>query len=331
MLASTQQEFEIKRPLYESLCEEALFIIKGSLTRESIKVNKIESRIKEYDSFAEKIERKEILSPFEEINDILGLRIVCLFLSDIPKIHKIINSAFTILEEDNKIDGSNVESFGYMSLHIIVKMKDNLSGPRYDYIKELRFEIQVRTMAMDSWANISHYLDYKSENDIPSDLKRDFHALSGLFYVADKHFEMFFKSKKENTALIIKKLEHTLSNTEEEINIDSLKAYMKFKFPNRLHKMGASSISDVINQLYNSRYRYINQIDEKIDQASEAFLQYEKDHPPGSENSKKKQQYADLGVIRISLDIIDENFRKLSSYDTETREYENYQKYIKTL
>lgn len=40
------QEFNTKRPFYEFLCEEALFIINKALLQLDIKMNKIESRIK---------------------------------------------------------------------------------------------------------------------------------------------------------------------------------------------------------------------------------------------------------------------------------------------
>ena len=56
------------------------------------------------------------------------------------------------------------------------------------------FEIQVRTIAQDAWDSVSHYLDYKN-NSIRDELKRDFYALSGLFYVADTHFS-FIKQDK---------------------------------------------------------------------------------------------------------------------------------------
>jgi putative GTP pyrophosphokinase len=117
------------------------------------------------------------------------------FLSDIDHIGQVIRDSFLVISEDNKIEGSEVSSFGYMSVHFIATMKKEHSGPRYDHIANMRFEIQVRTIAMDAWANVSHYLEYKSETDVPSDLRRDFYALSGLFYVADKHFEMFFRSR----------------------------------------------------------------------------------------------------------------------------------------
>lgn len=324
-LENIKFEFNNKKPLYESLREEALFIINRAMSRVDIKINKIESRIKEIESFMGKIDRKESNNAFTDILDILGVRIVCLFLSDIIKIREIINSEFTIISEDNKIDGSNIDTFGYMSVHFIVKLKDQYIGPRYDNIKMLFFEIQVRTMAMDSWANISHYLEYKSENDIPSDLKKDFHALSGLFYVADKHFEMFFKSRELNTEQIIEKFEQTLSHSKEEINIDSLKAYMLIKFPDREHNATSDTISNLIDQLYRSGYKFIDEINLKVDLAWDAFIQYELERPPASTDNK----FAHVGVIRVLLEIADKNFRKESGYETTSRNYERYAKFIK--
>ena len=52
------------------------------------------------------------------------------------------------------------------------------------------FEIQVRTIAQDAWASVSYHLDYKKEETIPVELRRDFYALSGLFYIADQHFKI---------------------------------------------------------------------------------------------------------------------------------------------
>jgi putative GTP pyrophosphokinase len=153
---------------------------------------------------------------------------VCLFISDISRTNDIVKKHFYIISEDNKIDQTE-SSFGYLSVHFIVKLKDNCSGPRYDPIIGLTFEIQVKTLAMDAWANISHYLDYKSELDIPKELKRDFYALSGLFYVADKHFEMFFKSRERNT----RRLEELEITPDQEINLDSLTVYLNKRLPDR--------------------------------------------------------------------------------------------------
>jgi ppGpp synthetase/RelA/SpoT-type nucleotidyltranferase len=72
-------------------------------------------------------------------------------------------------------------------------LPDNYTGPRYEDLKGLKAEIQIRTIAMDAWSNVSHYLEYKTPEAAPSSLRKDFYALSALFYLADTHFELFFQ------------------------------------------------------------------------------------------------------------------------------------------
>src|SRR6266496_2354963 len=193
-----KKEFERRQRYFLALEEEAKFILEGSLKKNKIKIHSMPSRIKDCVSFLDKAKRKESTKPFDDIRDIVGLRVVCLFLSDIPRVGQVIRDAFDVLSEDDKIEGAEVTSFGYMSFHFVAEMKKQYTGPRYDSIAGMPFEIQVRTVLMDAWANVSHYLAYKSDTDVPKNLQRDFYALSGLFYIADSHFELFFKSSKES-------------------------------------------------------------------------------------------------------------------------------------
>ena len=92
-----------------------------------------------------------------------------------------------------------------MALQYKAKLSEKYKVENYDQIRNIPFEVQIRTVAQDAWASISHYLDYKKESDIPRHLKRDFSALSELFYVADTHFEFvsegqleYIKNKLEN-------------------------------------------------------------------------------------------------------------------------------------
>jgi putative GTP pyrophosphokinase len=124
--------------------------------------------------------------------------VVGLYLSDLDRIARVIRNTFQVVSEDNKIEGADVSSFGYMSVHFVITMKQEYTGPRYDRIAGMPFEIQVRTIAMDAWANVSHHLDYKNDKDVPAELRKDFYALSGLFYVADRHFEMFYSQSKQS-------------------------------------------------------------------------------------------------------------------------------------
>lgn len=188
-----KRNYEMKYPIFERLEEEAKFIIKNALKSSDIKIHDISSRVKKLDSLIKKMEQKKTAS-LEIITDIVGIRVVCLFLSDIERIGEMIRKNFNILSEDNKIENCEISSFGYASIHFIAQLKD-CSGPRYDQILGISLEIQVRTIAMDAWANISHYIDYKKDTSMPRELERDLSAISALFYLADTNFEYIFRSR----------------------------------------------------------------------------------------------------------------------------------------
>ena len=119
----------------------------------------ISHRVKSFDSMVEMAERLEMSEPLTKMHDVVGLRVVCLFLSDIERIGELLRQKFEIVKEDNKIEGQEVSSFGYMSHHFIAKMHSNYSGPRYERIAGMFGEIQVRTIAMEARATCSHFLD----------------------------------------------------------------------------------------------------------------------------------------------------------------------------
>ena len=326
-------EIDYKRnlPRYEQLQNEARYVLEKTLSSSQIKIHSITSRVKELESIRGKSERLNLESPLEELSDIVGIRVVCLLRSDIQKIIEIVSATFTVLTEDNKILNADVSTFGYQSVHFIAKLKSEYSGPRYDGIKELKFEIQIRTIAMDAWAAVSHYVDYKAEHDIPEELKKDFHALSGLFYLADTHFEIFYNAGQTSK-------KDALNNTSDEINLDTLRAFLSTKFSERVGETEANlpkifkvmlteTISDLVGELTAAGYTTISQLDDAIDFGWDTFLLYEEENPPGDYNKKlqnKGNMYAPSGVVRCLLSIVDENFIKQREGSHERENYEKY-------
>lgn len=308
------REFQGKAVVYSQLKEEALFILEQALNETDIKLHSITSRVKALDSFIGKVQRKQSDKPFEEIQDVVGLRVICLFISDIARIGAVIRKSFFVLSEDNKVEGTDISSFGYMSVHFVLMMKDEYKGPRYDSIAKTPFEIQVRTIAMDSWANVSHYLDYKSDVDVPKELRRDFYALSGLFYVADRHFEMFMESSRKSREKMVRAFGKDEPPLDQEINSDSLAAYLINEFPDRA-RSDAKSISDLIGELSDAGIKSISDIDRAKDAAWEAFLAWERDSPPHGEATS---QFTDVGVVRGILDLTNENYQRLRGIRKET-------------
>ncbi len=194
--ARLRTEYEGKAETFERLRDVAKFVLTEEIKRKKIKIHSIPARIKSFNSFLkkaqdlEKKQGKEIKDPFTEIRDIIGLRVVCLFLDDLQKIADIIKTRFEVIEEENVIGDTGADIFKYYLPQFKVKLKDTST-----HYKDIPFEIQVRTIAQDAWASISHCLAYKQEfgAPIPNDMERDFYALNGLFYVADTHFIMIRK------------------------------------------------------------------------------------------------------------------------------------------
>ena len=297
-----RRQFDDVLPKYQRLKEEAKFILEEALQKRAIKVHSIQCRTKEFDSFLQKARTKQYADPLQETDDICGLRVVCLFLSDLDRIGDTIRDSFAVVKEDNKVEGPDVSSFGYSAVHYVATMRDSYAGPRYEGIKGLKLEIQVATIAMHAWASVSHYLEYKTEVDIPSHLKKDFHALSGLFYVADKHFEMFFDAREESQRQIVKAFSRPKPPLDAEINLDTLTAYLGRRFPDR-RQPERNLVSAVVQSLVEKGYRTIADVDVAIDKAWEGLMAWEADirvsNPDG---------FAALGLVNgasLLLDPID--------------------------
>lgn len=295
LTSKAQKIYNSNQSKYNQVREEALFIINNFISNSNIKIHSIQSRVKEFASLIKKAEGLEILEEskvFEQITDIVGVRIICLFISNIDQLSQLVRKNFIVIKEDNKLDGSDISSFGYFSVHFIVKLSNEYKGPRYDNIKEVVFELQLRTISMDAWANISHYLDYKSEVEIPKDLKRDFHALSGLFYVADTHFEMFFKSKMEQSQLAEKEIKEHI---ELDINYETLEAYVNDRFGDR-QTPGSEQISRLTRELVEIGYKSISEIDKQV---SEYLKKY-----------SLMPQLNRVGAIRVIIRKMDPKYEK---------------------
>lgn len=149
-------------------------------------VEHIKSRIKTEASALEKLERKGYEVTAENlklhIHDMIGVRIVCSFISDVYDIVKIIKNSkqFKIKSEKDYIE--NPKDTGYISYHMIVLV------PIYfnEQIEYVEAEIQIRTIAMDFWASLDHKIQYKFPKDIPDDVKDELFNCSLVIQALDK-------------------------------------------------------------------------------------------------------------------------------------------------
>jgi putative GTP pyrophosphokinase len=315
--AAISTELSKRERSYAALASEGRFILEQRIDDEGIKIHAIESRVKTQDSIIKKCTLNAITKPFDDLVDIVGLRIICLFRSDLEIISEIIQNEFNIHSIDDKVM-ADVESFGYMSVHYVVSLKDSLSGPRYEKIKGIKFEIQVRTLAMHAWAAISHYLAYKGEWDVPDNLKKSLNALSGLFYLADGEFERFYiESNKSRTAA-------GALEKSDEINLDTIRALLVNQYPDR-EQPNDDDLSELVREIKLAGYEKLSIVKSDLDRASHALSVYETSSPSIFE--KRVGYFAAVGAARISLTIASEVFENGRGPEDE-EDYSPYRVYL---
>ncbi len=154
----------------------------------------LKSRVKSFNSYYRKLLRtlSGANPPKDDlpvISDILGIRIICAFLQDLVEVEQNLHRCFTVLEVERKGADRTFREFGYESTHILLaipqELTEGLALP-----KALIFEIQVRTILQDAWAEVEHELVYKSEFspfDLP--LKRKLASINASLSLADIIFQ----------------------------------------------------------------------------------------------------------------------------------------------
>ena len=191
-LENKEQKLDIKEEPFEKL----MFFYKSALkqlelqmeiVKEEFKImynydliDHIETRIKEPKSIIKKMEKKKYektyLNLIEKINDIAGIRIICNLKDDIFFIKDLIKQIpdLHILKEKDYV--TNPKKSGYSSYHIIVEVPVKLTQ-RTIYVKA---EIQIRTLAMDFWANFEHKVKYKTDKDVSKKTSKELIACAKM-------------------------------------------------------------------------------------------------------------------------------------------------------
>ncbi len=132
-----------------------------SLNRERNPIESIKTRLKSPQSIREKLKRLNVpltLSSVEQhLNDVAGVRIICGFIDDIYLLAECLERQDDVKILKKKDYIKNPKPNGYRSLHLIVEIPIFLCEEK----KFIKVEVQLRTIAMESWANLEHRLRYK--------------------------------------------------------------------------------------------------------------------------------------------------------------------------
>lgn len=138
-----------------------------SLLHERNPIDSIKTRLKSPASIREKLIKKNLPvtlnSIEEELNDVAGIKIICSFIDDIYMLADCLLQQDDIKLIKRKDYIKDPKMNGYRSLHLIVEIPIFLQNEK----RLMKVEVQLRTIAMEFWANLEHQLRYKK--DLPKD------------------------------------------------------------------------------------------------------------------------------------------------------------------
>ncbi len=200
---------------YEKLAEYMISLIWDDPSTPKESLHTITYRIKDKARLIEKIdeENKRSENKMEsitqrnfqvKIDDLLGIRLICLRLSDIDKIKNYLELLADekilkfIREPDHKrsfilpVDpgetiptGLDLRYSGYSSIHYQVELGENSGSD--DELKGLQIEFQLRTILEEAWGEIDHkyrYIFSRSGDDLPEYIHTGFYNLSAYLQAA---------------------------------------------------------------------------------------------------------------------------------------------------
>ena len=192
MKESILNQYELSRSLFERLGIKCKGILSDLIKHQDLNIHQITFRIKTKESISRKIEiKKNKYADINEITDVCGIRIITYLESDVYRVAEIIEKEFKV-DKGNSLDKRNLnfDQFGYMSLHLVVSLNDSRQVlTEYAQLKDLKVEIQIRSILQHAWAEIEHDLGYKGTFAIPEKVKRNFNRLAALLETADIEFD----------------------------------------------------------------------------------------------------------------------------------------------
>ena len=227
--------FKVKEK-YEKLAEYIVHLIRDDPSSPKESLHTITYRIKDEARLIEKIdeENKQLgveAAPItqknfqERVGDLLGIRLICLRLSDIKRVEAYLGllAEEKILRFIRKPDqkksfvlpvdpgeeipeGLDLRYSGYSSIHYQVELGENSDAT--DELKGLQIEFQLRTILEEAWGEIDHKYRYvlsRSGDTLPEYIHTGFYNLSAYLQAAALQVEHLCRQAEAHRLLRTRK------------------------------------------------------------------------------------------------------------------------------
>lgn len=290
------QQYREMLPYLQKLEKLVYNKLKKSLDDQGIYVTAIEHRVKTEKSLAGKLFLKGVkYHSVNDVTDLVGFRIITFYNDDVDKVATIAKKLFDIdwKESVDKRKLHQLNSFGYNSLHYICRLRTSKTA-----LRNIRFEIQMRTALQHVWSTIEHDTGYKANVKILDEHRRQFSRLAGMLELIDDEFSRL-RNEITEYRRNIQSLVHSGKLDDVALTVDSFTSYLEMHPFDRLNQRIAAvnqaeifptSLMGFLPLLVSFGFETLSDIDHFI-----------------KENSEDAYQLALAQIALTDLDILAEN------------------------
>jgi len=184
-LDSLRERYITERPRYIELAGCVSRLLEAETRRRGLTCT-VEGRAKEVASLVKKALRKSYVSPWDEIQDKAGVRVVTVYQRTIADVEDIIRELFEVHEYEDKRLELEPDKLDYLGVHFEVTVPARHLDGDPGGLRDLVCEIQLHTRAQNLWATVSHELIYKAAQTPPVEVKRSIYRLMALLELFDE-------------------------------------------------------------------------------------------------------------------------------------------------
>ena len=185
------------------------YTIEELLNDAGIIFDRVATRVKQWPSLKAKAKKKrengELMypSPWEDIHDVLGVRINVFHSTVIPEALAVLGETFDAKRSVDKAAETRISGgFGYGSHHLVLTVTEDSTAALEELVPYVgwTFEVQIRTVLQHAWAEFEHDIRYKQGPNPPSpQVDRLFTLAAGLIELADQQFDEIAALKAPRT------------------------------------------------------------------------------------------------------------------------------------
>ena len=149
----------------------------------------ITSRIKSPESIVNKLQRRGLElsreSAVENLSDIAGVRVICSFIEDIYQVAEMFTRQDDVRLLEVKDYIKHPKPNGYRSYHMIVEIPVFFADKK----RNVKVEVQLRTIAMDFWASLEHQMYYKKNQEDSGEIAARLKRCAEIIAATDREME----------------------------------------------------------------------------------------------------------------------------------------------